>query len=45
MLNNLAIIHGQPVLYASEISEKQPIRRQVADAALGLLEEIIQARV
>lgn len=45
MLNNLARSYGLPYLYTGEISEKMPYRRQVADAALGLLEEIIRNRI
>jgi len=44
MLNNLARLHGMQELYPDEISEKAPMRRQVADAALCLMEEIIKNR-
>ncbi len=44
MLNNLAKAYQLPPLYAGEISERQPCRRQVADAALALLQEIIEHR-
>ncbi len=44
ILNKLAQLHGLPALYTGEISERQPFRRQVADAALGLLQEMIASR-
>ena len=44
MLNRLAEMQGLPPVYDGTVSEKQPFRRQVADAVLGYVQEVILER-
>ena len=44
MLNRIAEMQGLPPVYDGIVSEKQPFRRQVADAVLGYVQEIILER-
>ena len=44
MLNRIAAMYGLPPVYDGTVSEKQPFRRQVADAVLGYVQEIILER-
>ena len=44
ILNRVAAQHGLPPVYDGEVSEKQPYRREVADAVLGYIENVIRKR-
>ena len=44
MLNNIAAAAGLPPVYDGSISREQPYRRQVADAVLQFVREIILER-
>ena len=44
MLNRMAEMNGLPPVYDGTISREQPYRRQVADAVLGYVREIILER-
>lgn len=45
MLNRLADEVGLPPFYDGEVSEDQPIRRQVADAILEFVRQVILERI
>ena len=45
MLNRLADEAGLPPFYDGEVSEDQPIRRQVADAILEFVRQVILERI
>ena len=45
MLNRMCELAGIPPVYEGEVSKEKGIRRQVANAVLSLVEEIIKNRV
>ena len=45
MLNRIAQEAGAEPFYASEVSEERPIRREVADAVLAFVRQVIEGRV